>query len=325
MNGKDDKKNRVFAFLGHFFTLAPVARHTFAPRRVSASVPLRLSVPDAKYGEVRLSARLHHAPSDTLLVVVHGLGGDIRSHYVLEAARAAEAAGIASLRVNLRGSDRTGEDIYHAAITQDLHAVLASPDLARYGRVLLIGYSLGGHIVLRAASEKALDPRVRSVAAVCPPLDLFMGARAIDEPSRVVYRRHVLAAIKEIYAEVAVRRPVPLPLGEARRIATIRDWDEHIVAPRFGFRGADHYYEESSVAPRLASLSVPSLVVAAEHDPMVPAHTLLPALEGARPPLEVRWIDRGGHVGFPARVDLGFPGPGGLEDQVVAWLLDRSS
>ena len=324
MNGRDDGKNRVFVFLGHWFTVAPVARHTLAPRRVSASVPFRWTVRDPKYGEVRLSGRLHHAPSDTLLVVVHGLGGDVGSHYVLTAACAAEAAGIASLRVNLRGSDRTGEDIYHAAITQDLHAALASAEAARYSRVLLLGYSLGGHIVLRAATEKDLDTRVRAVAAVCPPLDLFVGARAIDEPARLVYRRHILSAIKEIYAEVAGRRPVPLPLAEARRIGTIRDWDEHIVAPRFGFRGADHYYGESSVAPRLATLSLPSLVVAAEHDPMVPADTLLPVLSGARPPLEVRWIDRGGHVGFPARVDLGFPGPRGLEDQVVAWLLDRA-
>nr|WP_240807352.1 alpha/beta fold hydrolase [Polyangium spumosum] len=267
---------------------------------------------------------MHHAPSETLLVVVHGLGGDVRSHYVLTAASAAEAAGLASLRLNLRGSDRTGEDIYHAAITQDLHAALASAELARYARVLLLGYSLGGHIVLRAATEKGLDARVRAVAAVCPPLDLSVGARAIDEPGRLVYRRHVLAAIKEIYAEVAARKPVPLPIAEARRIATIRDWDEHIVAPRFGFRGADHYYGESSVAPRLTGIEVPSLVVAAEHDPMVPADTLRPVLSGARPPLEVRWIDRGGHVGFPARVDLGFPGPGGLEDQVVAWLLGRA-
>jgi len=324
VNGMGDGNNRVFSFLGHWFTIAPVARHTLAPRRVSASVPFRLSVPDAKYGEVRLSGRLHHAPSDTLLVVVHGLGGDVGSHYVLTAVGAAEAAGLASLRVNLRGSDRTGQDIYHAAITQDLHASLASADLARYSRILLLGYSLGGHIVLRAATEQALDPRVKAVAAVCPPLDLFIGARAIDEPSRLMYRRHVLSAIKEIYAEVAARRPVPLPIAEARRIATIRDWDQHIVAPRFGFRGADHYYGESSVAPRLGRIEVPSLVVAAEHDPMIPKETLLPILSGARPPLEVRWIDRGGHVGFPARVDLGFSGPSGLEDQVVAWLLDRA-
>jgi len=315
VSARRDRKHRVHSFLGHWFTIAPVARHTLAPRRVSASSPFRLAVPDEKYGEVLLSGRLHHAPSDALLVVVHGLGGDVRSHYVLEAARAADAAGIASLRINLRGSDRTGEDIYHAAITTDLHATLASPELARYERILLLGYSLGGHIVLRAATESAIDPRVSAIAAVCPPLDLQIGARAIDHPSRVLYRRHVLSAIKEIYEKVAARRPVPLPLPEMRRIATIRDWDELIVAPRFGFDDALHYYGESSVAPRLSSIAIPSLVVAAEHDPMVPAETLRPALSGAREPLFVRWIDKGGHVGFPAEL--------GLESQVVDWLIEH--
>lgn len=314
----------IEALLGHWFTVAPVARHTLLRRDVPSSVPFRLTVPDARYGEVRLSGRLHHAPSDTLLVVVHGLGGDVGSHYVLDAARAAGAAGIASLRVNLRGSDRTGEDIYHAAISGDIHAILKSEALARYERILLVGYSLGGHIVLRAATEPALDPRVRAASAVCPPLDLFRGARAIDEPSRIVYRRHVLAAIKEIYYEVARRRPVPVPIAEVRKIATIREWDERIVAPRFGFRDADHYYTEASVAPRLSKITIPALIVAARHDPMVPESTIAPALASAREPLEVRWVNRGGHVGFPGRVELGLMREGGLEEQVVDWLIEKA-
>jgi hypothetical protein len=321
---KKKKAATIEALLGHWFTVAPVARHTLRRRAVSASVPFRLKVPDARYGEVRLSGRLHHAPSDTLLVVVHGLGGDVGSHYVLDAARAADASGIASLRVNLRGSDRTGEDIYHAAISEDIHAILKSEELARYERVILLGYSLGGHIVLCAATDPTLDPRVRAVAAVCPPLDLFLGSRAIDEPSRIVYRRHVLSAIKEIYYEVARRRPVLVPVDEVRKIATIREWDERIVAPRFGFRDAEHYYGEASVAPRLARMPIPALVVAARHDPMVPAHTLAPALASARAPLEVRWVDRGGHVGFPGRVELGLPREGGLEVQVVDWLIEKA-
>jgi hypothetical protein len=306
---------------GHFFTVAPLARHLVRPRRAPHSVPFHLTTEDRALGPIQLSGRLHHAPADDVLVVVHGLGGNVDSYYVLEAVRAADAAGIACLRVNIRGSDRTGEDIYHAALTEDLHAVLASPDLARYRRVHLLGYSLGGHIVLRAATEE-IDPRVRSVAAVCPPLDLHSGARAIDAPTRLPYRRHVLNAIKDVYAAVARRRDaLPLPLADALRIRTLREWDERIVVPRFGYESADHYYSEASVAPRLGRIQIPSLVVAARHDPMIPADTLVPILESTRPPLEVRWIERGGHVGFPAVVDLGMAGARSLEDQLVAWHL----
>lgn len=318
------KNKALHAFLGHWFTVAPVARHTLLRRRVSSSVPFRLLVPDSRYGQVRLSGRLHHAASDTLLVIVHGLGGDVASHYVLDAARAADAAGIASLRVNMRGSERTGEDIYHAAISQDIHSILGSEELRRYSKILLLGYSVGGHIVLRASTEAVLDPRVCATVAVCPPLDLFLGSSAIDQPTRYMYRQHVLSAIKEIYYEVARRRPVHLPVSEVRRMTTIREWDERVIAPRFGFRDADHYYAESSVGPRLSELRVPALVVAARHDPMVPADSIAPALASAGPPLQVCWIERGGHVGFPGRVESDLSFEGDLETQVVSWLLEKS-
>ncbi len=323
MNAPRSSGLNLAALLGHFYTIAPVARHMLGPRKVSASSAFRVVVDDPDIGPVRLSGRLHHAPSDTLLVIVHGLGGDVGSHYVLDAALAGDAAGVAVLRIYLRGADRTGEDLYHIGMSHDIHAILASPDLEQYSRIVLVGYSLGGHIVLRVATDPELDPRVTAVCAVCPPLDLMRGAIAIDEPARFLYRHFVLESIKEMYAAVSRRRPMHLPVSEARRIQSIREWDERIIAPRFGFRGADHYYESMSVVPRLSSLNVPSLLIAAHHDPMIPAYTLAPVLESKTPLLDVRWIERGGHVGFPADVDIGESTPGTLEPQVVNWLLGQ--
>lgn len=316
--------SRLPAILGHYYTIAPVVRHTLRPRRPGPSEALFVDVEDPKVGPVRLSGRLHSMPSDTLLVVVHGLGGDVASHYVLDAAAAAEAAGVAVLRVHLRGADRTGEDLYHAGMSHDIHAMLASSLLQTYSQIVLLGYSLGGHIVLRAATEKELDPRVKAVAAVCPPLDLRRGVEAIDAPERYVYRRHVLESIKAVYASVARRRSMFLPLSEVNKIRTIREWDERVIAPRFGFRGADHYYAEASVSTRLAQLSVPALLIAARHDPMVPETTVAPALDSIPPRLDVRWMQRGGHVGFPRNVELGEGSRDSMEPQVITWLLKQA-
>lgn len=323
VTGATSSNARLSAILGHFYTIAPLVRHTLRPRRVPPSAPFRVTVNDPDVGPVQLSGRLHDAPSDTLLVVVHGLGGDVESHYVLDAAAAGDAAGVAVLRIHLRGADRTGEDLYHAGMSHDIHAILASAPLQKYSRIVLLGYSLGGHIILRTATEDELDPRVSAVAAVCPPLDLRRGVEAIDAPLRFVYRRHVLESIKEVYASVARRRALHLPVAEVRRIRTIREWDERVVAPRFGFRGADHYYAETSVCTRLARLSVPSLLIEARHDPMVPEATVAPALECPAPMLDVRWIERGGHVGFPEDVNIGDATAGQFEALVVAWLLGR--
>ncbi len=228
---------------------------------------------------------------------------------------------MACLRLDLRGAPGDGEDLYNAGLTADLHAALASEALAPYERLYVLGYSLGGHLTLRHATEEA-DPRVRAVAAVCPPLDLALSADAIDHPARWVYRRHVLSGLKAHYAAVARRRPQGgLPtLAEARAIDRVRTWDERIIAPRFGFRSAAHYYAETSVAPRLARLARPALLIVATGDPMVLEETVRPALEGAHEKLDVRWIHEGGHVGFPGSVDLGMGGETGMEAQVMRWL-----
>lgn len=311
------------AAAGHYWTVAPVALHMLRAARADLARPVPWSTlaPDERLGAVRLSGVLHEPAGDgrALVVIVHGLGGDVGSHYVLAAARAALEAGFAALRLNLRGADGTGEALYHAGLTADLHAALASPALARYERLYLLGYSLGGHLALRCATEP-LDPRVRAVASVCAPLDLRACVAAIDEPRRVFYRRYMLSSLHDLYATVARRRPVPIPPIEARRIRRIREWDERIIAPWFGFRSADQYYGDVSVAPRLARIALPTLIVAARHDPMIPEATLRPALERLGAPVDVRWIDHGGHVGFPASVALGLPGRSGLPSQLMAWL-----
>jgi uncharacterized protein len=298
--------------LGHLWTIAPRLRHGVRPIPIPEWRTWQTSLTDPQVGTVPVSGRLRELPaSDELLVIVHGLGGSTESHYMLRSAVAAESAGLACLRINLRGCDRQSCDFYHAGLTADLHAAFASKALSRYRRLYLLGYSLGGHVVLRLGTEEA-DSRLVAVAAVCSPLDLALSQEAIDAPARWVYRRYLMGNLLEIYAAVAARRPVPLPVEDAARLRTIREWDDHIVAPRFGFADAADYYARASVAPRLAGLRVPGLLLNSETDPMVPAPPVRSALQGPAPRLEVQWLSRGGHVAFPRSL--------GVEARVIDWL-----
>ena len=121
------------------------------------------------------------------------------------------------------------------------------------------------------------------------------------------------------YREVAARRPVPEPLASVRRLRKIEQFDDRVVAPRFGFADAQDYYAQASVGGVLDGLSRPALLVVSESDPMVPPAAVRPVLD-RRQPLEVRWVERGGHLGFESRLDLGIEGPLGLEGQVLAWM-----
>ncbi len=317
---------------GHTLTVGRRLAWSLRPEAPPESAPWSTELVDPVVGLIRLTGRLTEpAGARAVLVVIHGLGGSADSSYAVGAARVAAAAGLACLRLNLRGADRLGEDYYHAGLTADLAAAVASGALARYPSILVLGFSLGGHLALRWAAEGApgAGARARGVAAVCAPLDLAAGGRRMDRPEFWLYRRYLFASLIEIYRAVARRRPVPIPVDDAAAIRRFREWDTRVVAARHGFRDADDYHARVSVAPLLERLAVPALLVEAEGDPMVPASTVRPILEGRRTSLEVAWVP-GGHIAFPrgAGLRLGEPAERRPETrliaQVVAWLRRRA-
>lgn len=310
---------------GHLWTIVPKLQ-PLPPE--PASVPWQTLVEDPAIGPVRLTGRWKQVPGARhAVLLVHGISGGADSRYMRTAAAAALAQGLSALRISLRGCDRRGEDYYHAGLASDLAAALASRELDDVDSVSVLGFSLGGHLALRLACGPPV-PRLAAVAAVCSPLDLAAAQLSIDRSRLALYRHYVLRGLKEVYAACAARRPVPLPLAEARRIRSLWEWDERVVAPRHGFAGAADYYARESAGPRLAGLRVPALLVAAEADPMVPAATLTRWLAAPPPALTVRWIG-GGHLGFPGglvldpeEAEAGAPAAAQpkLDSQVLAWL-----
>lgn len=145
------------------------------------------------------------------MTIVHGLGGHCDSAYAIDAAIAVEEAGFSCLRLCLRGAQGTGEDLYHAGLTDDLRAALSDPAFARYEHLLAVGFSLGGHVSLRTAVEGA-DPRLRAVAAICPPLDLAAVQQWLDAPARTVYREYILRELRDMYVAIDQRGRAPTPL-----------------------------------------------------------------------------------------------------------------
>ncbi len=328
-------------FRGHFQTIAPFLRRAQRSRVPIPTEYVSVDLVDPVAGPVRLSAELYRAegasqPGDALrepaVIALHGLGGSSGSGYMREALGAAHQLKVNLLLFNARGSDRSGQDINHAGLTEDLAAWTSSPLFADCPKVGLMGYSLGGHLAL-SYSCRSPDKRVHKVAALCSPLSLAESAAAFDEPSFSVYRQHVLSSLYEIYTAAFQRRPSGCSPEAARRIKNIVDWDEQIVAPRFGYENAQAYYASQSVAPVLHSLKVPALYLGAVHDPMVPHVSVVPGLQNAQKVissgrLRCLWDHRAGHLGF-AR-DWQFPSgfleygaaPQGVEAQVLSWLLE---
>ena len=311
---------------GHCWTYAGFVLSHLRPPAALDDVEVSVDAHAADARPIALRARFtDRAESDTCVLVLHGLGGDLDSRYVQLATHAARARGRSVLRLDFRGADLSGADVYHAGLTDDVRAALASPILARFPRLEIVGYSMGGHIALRYAASEGRDPRVVAVAAVCPPLDLARGVQAIQRPDRRPYQFHVLRSLKAAYGAVEERarregRSLPHPAEVVGRAGTLRDWDALVVCPRFGFRDPEHYYAACSVGPKLAALEIPALLVIAEADPMIPVSTLHPWLERASPAVTAWRFERGGHVAFPRGAGHG---RASIEEEVVAWLAER--
>ncbi|MFM2418645.1 MAG: hypothetical protein RL385_3368 [Pseudomonadota bacterium] len=317
------RRNRplLAALHGHAYTVGP--RLWYGRKLVPPpSVRWETSLQEGD-SAIAISGELSEPPdAETLVLLMHGCGGTPNSHYIVLAARHFFDRGYAVLRLAWRGADGSGEDLYHAAQTAEVHAALAAPRFARYKRLWLIGYSLGGHCVLHAAHQLR-DPRVRGVAAICPVLHLHKTNEAIDHTSRAFYRRYVLSGLIRSYAEMAKRGRGDAPNHAVRNAKTFRAYDQLTVVPRYGFASVDDYYDRACVSHVLHAIETPTLVVAARNDPMLPwqiAEAVRPRMSKA---ITFRWAERGGHAGFPRDLSIGVDGPLGIEAQVEHWLLQQ--
>jgi predicted alpha/beta-fold hydrolase len=279
-----------------------------ARRRLRLDLPVEPVEVDAG-GGVRLLLRASWQPgareAAPALLVVHGLGGADAAGYVIATALHAYARGWHVVRMNMRGAGDSLSlcaRLYHAGLDADVRA--AASHLARtVPRLALLGFSLGGNQALLAMGRAGdtLPEALRACAAVSPPLDLAACCAAIDAPSNRLYQAYFMRALRASYAERQRLLPELYAAGRERGLATVRAYDEAITAPYNGFADAADYYARSSAGPHVASIRRPTLILAAQDDPMVPGPSV------ARWPLPAsgavvrEMTATGGHVGFTGR------------------------
>ena len=147
---------------GHYWTIRSHLASRFRPAAMPPSQAWFCDVRDPIVGTVRLTGRFRdEAGSSGLLLVVHGLGGSAQSAYTYRAAEAARSAGLSCLRLNLRGADLRGEDLFHAALTADIKAADANNagifmELDAIAAVIIGGTVNGGRFSMAGAVIGAL-------------------------------------------------------------------------------------------------------------------------------------------------------------------------
>ncbi|MBK9145475.1 MAG: alpha/beta fold hydrolase [Candidatus Melainabacteria bacterium] len=239
--------------------------------------------------------------SRSLAILVHGLEGDARSHYMLGLSSKLIEAGIDTARLNLRNCGGTAHlcrTLYNAGMSEDL-VVVASKLMAEegYKRIFFHGLSLGGNIVLKAASELGDTAWLKGVCAVSPSIDLAASVEALGTGANRIYDLNFVIALKRKLRRKARLFPELFDPGKLSQVTTVRDFDETYTAPDGGYDSAEHYYRSASALPRMASVKAPVLIITAKDDPLVPFRSFAaPVLD--RPNIRLMATEAGGHGGF---------------------------
>jgi predicted alpha/beta-fold hydrolase len=301
----------------HLQTLGAAAP-LFAPprshdaRTEALRIPLDDCGPAADGGTFKLHARAWWGePGSMAVIVVHGIGGSSDSAYVVRAGVALHRAGYHVVRLDLRGAGASIPDapsLYHAGLSSDLDAVVAyvAAD-PRVSGVAILGFSGGGSLALKRAGEwaGAPPPQVRAIVSVSAPLDYTRVAPWMDTLARFPYRFHVLRGLSVGARAFARHHPdrAPYRAEDVKRMGSFREYDSTVIVPMHGFKSPEEYWEAASSGPHLPAIEVPTLLLHADDDPMVPGTTVRPWLARASRALESDLTAHGGHIGWVSGFD----------------------
>lgn len=241
-------------------------------------------------------------------LVLPGILGNIRSPYVLRLLARLHRAGYRAGMLNHRGLSGTPNRLppaYHAGFTRDLDLV-ARRLAGHHGPGIVAGYSMGGSVVLKWLGENGAEAPVTAAAAVSVPFLLAPAADLLHTGGARVYGRYLLRGLCRLTRDKFADMSPPFPLPTLGDIRTLREFDHRVTAPLHSFAGADDYYAKASSLPWLRHIDVPTLIINAVDDPLVP-DDVLPGPDNLSPKVTLELPRHGGHVGFLGRRPSGRP------------------
>jgi uncharacterized protein len=244
----------------------------------------------------------HRIACETV-VLVHGLEGSSESHYMRGLTTKAYRAGFNVVRMNQRtcgGTEHLTPTLYNSGLSQDYRAIV--DELAQVDgldRIWLVGYSMGGNLILKAAGETgASNAALAGAIAVCPNIDPPQCVDALEQPSNWIYHRHFLVKLKARLRRKAALFPGKWDLTHLAGIAWMRDFDDRYTAPDGGYASGADYYDRAGACHVLDTIAVPTLIITAQDDPFIPYSMFTTPVIQHHPKIRIIAPRHGGHCGF---------------------------
>jgi predicted alpha/beta-fold hydrolase len=261
----------------------------------------RFDTPDGDFVDVDW---LPGRPDAPLLLVLHGLEGTARSHYVGGLFRLAAARGWRAALLYFRSC--SGElnrlpRFYHSGDTGDLdHVIRTLVDREPSVRIGAVGISIGGNVLVKWLGEQGdgAPEAMAGAVAISVPFDLVACARLMDQGlQKLLYTASFMRSFRQKTLAKARAYPGFVDLQAALRARTFAAYDRVVTAPLHGFADEVDYWRRASSAPYLAHVRRPTLLINALDDPFIPAASL-PDPRSLPPSVRAEYVKSGGHVGF---------------------------
>jgi uncharacterized protein len=266
----------------------------------------RWTTPDDDEIELHRLAPARQDAHTPRLLVLHGLEGTIRSHYLRGAMVHARDRGWFADALIFRGCNgevNRARRMYHSGETTDLDFVVRRLAREHPGQpILLAGFSLGGNVLLKWLGEHRQDvpSEVRAAAAVSVPYDLERGARKLERGFSRLYNWHFLRSLRRKALAKLEHFPGLFEGAALSRARTLFEFDDCVTSPVHGFAGAHDYYSRSSSLQFLSGIRRPTLLLSSFDDPFLPPDVLdnVALVARSNPHIAVEFTAKGGHVGF---------------------------
>jgi len=249
------------------------------------------------------------------VLILHGLCGCSRSPYIQTLQHHLGGKGITSVAVNFRGCSGQINRLakaYHSGITEDVqeiveHLLSCDPD----SPLALVGFSLGGNVLLKWLGETNLASSLLAAVAVSTPFRLELCSRAMLKGFGKYYGKYFLyRLVKDVESKKRhfehinnqKQRQVLHSLGDLRSLKNLWEFDDRVTAPLHGFESAQDYYDRCSSINFLTKIPTPTLLIQSHDDPIIPRQAI-PAADELNSNVFLDLISHGGHVGFRSSSD----------------------
>jgi predicted alpha/beta-fold hydrolase len=283
---------------GHFSTIYSAKLRT-VPKLLQERE--RLKLPDGDFIDIDWS--FSEKKTQKVVILLHGLEGNAQRVYMKGQAKQLIFNGWDVAAMNHRGC--SGEDnllyeSYNSGRTFDLESLIESIlKGGKYDEISLIGFSLGGNLVLKYLGEREILPKqIKKGIAISAPLNLRGSLDALNRPENILYNRIFVNDLRRKYKRKMQHFPEKMSLQTYRKIKTLLDFDNLYTAPAHGFMDAYDYYEKSSSIQFIQNIKIPVLILSAKNDSFLSNECYPVTLASQLKNVYLEIPKYGGHVGF---------------------------